>query len=213
MDEKDVSPEKMVAMQPDQVHLTIWAKGRVERNHGTHQDRLVKKLRRKNIQSYQAGNEYLEREYLEEHNERFARPAASSADYHRQAPSQEKLDDVFRLESERVISNDGVVRYQNRFLQVKYQGRRTAPPQSKVMVCEWEDGRLEIRYRGQAVAWDEIWERPRPVVNAAKPIAPVGPANRPKADHPWRKLFLSPRSSSGTGIGTQLAGDSACASP
>ena len=213
MDEKDVSPEKMVAMQPDQVHLTIWAKGRVERNHGTHQDRLVKKLRRKNIQSYQAGNEYLEREYLEEHNERFARPAASSADYHRQAPSQEKLDDVFRLESERVISNDGVVRYQNRFLQVKYQGRRTAPPQSKLMVCEWEDGRLEIRYRGQAVAWDEIWERPRPVVNAAKPIAPVGPANRPKADHPWRKLFLSPRSSSGTGIGTQLAGDSACASP
>src|ERR1051326_8863770 len=106
MDEKDVSPEKMVAMQPDQVHLTIWAKGRVERNHGTHQDRLVKKLRRKNIQSYQAGNEYLEREYLEEHNERSARPAASSADYHRQAPSQEKLDDVFRLESKRVISND-----------------------------------------------------------------------------------------------------------
>src|ERR1051326_7738368 len=31
MDEKDVSPEKMVAMQPDQVHLTIWAKGKVER--------------------------------------------------------------------------------------------------------------------------------------------------------------------------------------
>ena len=28
------------------------AKGRVERNHGTHQDRLVKKLRRKKIQSY-----------------------------------------------------------------------------------------------------------------------------------------------------------------
>jgi len=30
------------------------AKGRVERNHGTHQDRLVKKLRRKKIQSYEA---------------------------------------------------------------------------------------------------------------------------------------------------------------
>jgi len=40
------------------------AKGRVERNHGTHQDRLVKKLRRKKIQSYEAANEYLDAEYL-----------------------------------------------------------------------------------------------------------------------------------------------------
>src|SRR5499427_8128753 len=32
------------------------AKGRVERNHGTHQDRLIKKLRRQNIGSYEAAN-------------------------------------------------------------------------------------------------------------------------------------------------------------
>jgi len=31
---------------------------RVERNHGTHQDRLVKKLRRQKIQSYESANEY-----------------------------------------------------------------------------------------------------------------------------------------------------------
>ncbi len=36
------------------------AKGRVERNNGVHQDRLVKKLRRQGIQSYEATNEYLE---------------------------------------------------------------------------------------------------------------------------------------------------------
>jgi transposase len=38
------------------------AKGRVERNHGTHQDRLIKKLRRKKIDSYEAANQYLEKE-------------------------------------------------------------------------------------------------------------------------------------------------------
>ncbi len=53
------------------------AKGGVERNHGTHQDRLVKKPRRKKIQSYEAANEYLEAEYLAEHNDRFARATAS----------------------------------------------------------------------------------------------------------------------------------------
>jgi hypothetical protein len=189
------------------------AKGRVERNHGTHQDRLVKKMRRKKIRTYEAGNEYLEGEYLDEHNERFARPAASAVDYHRKAPSQKTLDDVFRLETERVISNDGVVRYQNRLLQVKNQGRRTAPPQSKVVVCEWEDGRLDVRYRGQSLNWEEIPELPKPTVKKARTIAPVRPANRPRADHPWRKPFLNTHSNSGAGIGTQLAGDSACASP
>ena len=38
------------------------AKGRVERIHGVHQDRLIKKLRRKKIDSYEAANQYLEKE-------------------------------------------------------------------------------------------------------------------------------------------------------
>ena len=59
------------------------AKGRIERMHGTHQDRLVKKLRRKQIPSHEAANVYLRREYLPEHNRRFARAAARPEDYHR----------------------------------------------------------------------------------------------------------------------------------
>lgn len=189
------------------------AKGRVERNHGTHQDRLVKKLRRKKIQSYAAGNAYLEEEYLDEHNERFARTAACAEDYHRKAPRSKILDDVFRLETERVISNDGVVRYQNRLLQVKNQGRRTAPPQSRVVVCEWEDGRLDVRYGGQALSWEEIQEPPKSAVKKTRTIRPVGPPSRPRADHPWRTPFLNPCSKAGVGTGPQPAGASACASP
>ena len=166
------------------------AKGRVERNHGTHQDRLVKKLRRKKIGTYEAANEYLEREYLPEHNRRFTHPAASAEDYHRQAPSQAELDEVFRLESERVIGNDWVVRYENRFLQVKRQGRYYAPAKGKVVVCEWEDGRLEIHYRGQEVAWEEIAERPQAV--RAEPThkvrKPYG-GTAPTANHPWKQRY------------------------
>jgi hypothetical protein len=49
----------------------------VERNHGTHQGRLLKKLRRKGINSYAEANEFLEQEYLAEHNRRFAGQAAA----------------------------------------------------------------------------------------------------------------------------------------
>src|SRR6184192_4602837 len=38
---------------------TPQAKGRVERVHGVHQDRLIKKLRRQGITSYEAANRYL----------------------------------------------------------------------------------------------------------------------------------------------------------
>ena len=48
------------------------AKGRVERGHGTHQDRLIKKMRLKKIGSYEEANRYLEETYLEEHNAKYA---------------------------------------------------------------------------------------------------------------------------------------------
>src|SRR6202047_135509 len=86
------------------------AKGRVERGHGTHQDRLVKKLRRKQISSHAQANVYLERDYLPEHNGKFTRVAAKLEDYHRRAPRATELDRIFRVERERTISEDWVVR-------------------------------------------------------------------------------------------------------
>jgi transposase len=166
------------------------AKGRVERNHGTHQDRLVKKLRRKKIQSYESANEYLKSEYLPDHNRRFARAAASPENYHCKKPSQAALDEVFRLETERVIGNDWVVRYENRFLQVNRQGNHQAPAKGKVVVCEWEDGRLEIRYRGQKLSWKEIAERPRRAEadQPRKMAIPYG-GTPPTASHPWKQRY------------------------
>jgi transposase len=128
------------------------AKGRIERIHGTHQDRLVKKLRRRGICTHPAANLYLEREYLPEHNRRFARQAARPEDYHRRAPRAAELDRVFRLESERVISEDWVVRYANRYFQLEPQSRHYAPARGKVLVYEGRHGGMAIEYRGAGVA-------------------------------------------------------------
>jgi hypothetical protein len=172
--------------------LTAQAKGRVERNHGTHQDRLVKKLRRKGIGTHQAANQFLDEEYLPEHNRRFAKEAASQEDFHTKRPRKAELDEVFRLEEERIIANDWVVRYRNRLLQIERAGRHHAPAKGKVTVCEWEDGRIEIRYRGRAVAWQEIVTRPVAVVAAAVPRRQSKPA-APLPEHPWRKEYRTMR--------------------
>jgi hypothetical protein len=174
------------------------AKGRVERVHGTHQDRLVKKLRRKNIGSPAEANGYLQGEYLPEHNRRFARVAARPEDYHRRAPRGAELDRIFRLESERVISDDWVVRYDNRFFQLEPQSRNYAPARGQVVVCEWPGGRVGIEYRGHPVPWREIPAPARPSVPEARPARerPTVPTSRigkrkgvPPADHPWRQAM------------------------
>ena len=64
------------------------AKGRVERVHGTHQDRLVKKLRLAGVAGYDAANRYLTEHYIAAHNRRYARPAAEAADYHGRRPTR-----------------------------------------------------------------------------------------------------------------------------
>src|SRR5256712_1550821 len=139
------------------------AKGRVERAHGTHQDRLVKKLRLAGIANYEQANTYLDEHYLAEHNRRDARPAAAEADYHRRQPTPPQLSGVFWLEEERVVSEDWVVRYKNRLLQLERQSQHWAPSRSRVLVRENQAGESAI-HSSQApdklcLGWRSVFKR------------------------------------------------------
>jgi len=169
------------------------AKGRVERAHGTHQDRLVKKLRLAGIANYGQANAYLDEHYLTEHNRRYARPAAEAADYHRRRPTTRQLDEVFWLEEERVVSEDWVVRYNNRLLQLERQGRHWTPAKSRVLVRENETGEVAIHYRGQRLLFRELRQasialsEERGVAPSPAPPSPTPKSCVPSAHHPWRK--------------------------
>jgi transposase len=173
---------------------TPQAKGRVERQHGVHQDRLIKKMRRKGIASYDAANHYLEQEYLPQHNRRFARPAAQPQDYHRRRPSARELRQIFRLETERTIGNDWVIRHGGRYWQLQPGRRHYGSTRSKALVCEWEDGTLEVHYRGENMAFTELRE-PMPRTPAPLPMVRAVVARKAKPDHPWRQGYrnMKPR--------------------
>ena len=175
------------------------AKGRIERNHGTHQDRLVKKLRRKGIADLDAANAFLEAEYWTDHNQRFARPPASPDDFHVAIPRGLRLEAVFRLEEKRTVSNDWVVRYDNRYFQLERQSRRP-PARATVQVYEAADGQIEIRYRDCVMRCQELpaesLAAQRAIVPAAYRPAPAAPPLTPRlprrrgqsADHPWHHV-------------------------
>ena len=91
-----------------------------------------------------------------------------------------------------MLSNDWVIRYDTRYLQVARQSHQ-APARSTVLVRENADGALELRYRGRLVRWSEIPAPPpkSPRPPAARPpdriAAPV--RRRPSGDHPWSRGY------------------------
>jgi len=169
------------------------AKGRVERNHGTHQDRLIKKLRRKQIDSHEAANQYLEQEYLPQHNQRLVRLAGKPEDYRGRKRTARELHQIFRLETERTISNDWVIRHEGLCWQLQPGPRRYGPTRSKAPVCEWEDGTMEVYYRGKRMAFTEL---PPAMPKASPPPPPIARTivgRKANQGHPWRQPYQNMR--------------------
>jgi transposase len=165
------------------------AKGRIERSHAVYQDRLVKRIRLDGLDSYDAVNAILGA-FDEDLCERFAVPPASDVDRHRAAPK--KLVDLFVLEHTRTVQNDWTVRFENRWYQITGPSRSLPPARASVEVLVRLDGSIAIHYRGRAVHYQLLPERPRrPAPKPADKPANSPPqepkeAWRPAPDHPWR---------------------------
>ncbi len=164
------------------------AKGRIERNHGTNQDRLVKKLRRHQIGTIAAANAFLGAAYVADHNRRFARPVG--LDVHTPVARGVRLDEVFALEEERTLGNDWIVQYQNQALQVRptRAAQRHVAPGRRVLVRASESGTLRIvvvhpeTEREQELAFELATIDHRRRVPSVPP--PPGPGSLPPASPP-----------------------------
>ena len=177
------------------------AKGRVERGHGTHQDRLIKKLRLAQIADVDAANQFAEQAYLPEHNARFAIAPASPVDHHLPRDRRRADADVFCLESTRTIGNDHVVQYNGRDFQLNPSIRSRIPQKAKILVRETE--RAEIRLvhvatdgHERLLPWTAAVARCRKRTPPAKPspraahTPPVASdsskfGHKPAPGHPW----------------------------
>ena len=111
-------------------------------------------------------------------------------DYHLPVPGAKLRREIFRLETERVLANDWIVRHHNRFYQVEQQSQVHAPAKSRVLVCEWEDGTVEIHYRGHKLKWHETQERPaKPKTAEQKQRKRITPATAPDG-RSWTSAFV-----------------------
>ena len=168
------------------------AKGRVERRHGVLQDRLVKELRLVGSATLAAANRYLEDTFLPDLNARFTVPPAAAVDLHRRLPRGVRLDEVLCWEEPRVVARDWTVRFHGHYCQIDRRHVGLSLVGQRVVVRTLLDGRRQLLYRGQKLVHRQLPARPQP------PTAPVitrqqntAPANRPVADHPWRRFGIA----------------------
>ncbi len=166
------------------------AKGRVERSHGTYQDRLVKELRLSECHTIAAANELLANGYGAQLSERFAVLPRSPADYHRSAQGYD-LQSIFCIEEERSLTADWIVRFENQFFQLQAP-IKTMKGRGKVLVQRYLDGSLHFRYGDRGIAYTVLPERPQPPPRSRQPKRPqtgttVMEKYAPPANHPWRR--------------------------
>jgi len=131
------------------------AKGRVERNHGVDQDRLVKALRLEGICAIEHANRFLLETYLPKMNEKFSRPAKSGDDAHVN-PGKVKLDNILCMEFERRISKDYIIRFQTRLFQILKTNRPLPRTEDKVLVRIRLDNSVHIIWKDKSLLVKEI---------------------------------------------------------
>ncbi len=155
--------------------LSPQAKGRVERSFGTDQDRLVKLLRLAKVKTMSGGNEFLEKEYWPEWNERFARPLKGMTDLHRPLTADIDLASTLSHVESRVISNDYTVSFAGRRFQIAPQDVRAGTKRQSLRVELRLDGTLKGRYEGRCVDLAECGSK--------APALPAPAREPPRKDH------------------------------
>jgi transposase len=122
---------------------TPQAKGRVERANQTLQDRLVKELRLRGIDTIEAANAYAP-EFMADFNTRFGKPPRNPKDMHRPLADHENLDDAMCRKEVRKLSHSLTLRYDKVMFILDPTERARALAGKKLIVCDYPDGRLEI---------------------------------------------------------------------
>jgi hypothetical protein len=154
------------------------AKGRIERLFHTFQDRVVKEMRLKGVNTIEEANRFLV-SYLPVYNRRFSVTPKKEENLHRTVKDVD-LDTILCIKTERTLKNDHTIKLNGKLYQIEDNIRA-----KRVIIEELIDGSMRIRHKGIELTFHEIAERPvKP--EKERPFIPKGKGHRPPIDHAWR---------------------------
>jgi transposase-like protein len=166
------------------------AKGRVERQFLTAQDRLVKGLRVAGARTLEEANAYLEKEYLPWWNKKLVVPPADPADAHRPLGKEHDLAAILSHVEPRQVTNDYTVRYGGKVYRIDRRDIQVGMRKAWVRVEERLDGSIAVQFKGR-YARVRRCAPPVPEVEAlkTKEAKAPRPTRKPSRKSEWMKNF------------------------
>jgi len=126
------------------------AKGRVERANGVLQDRLVKEMRLRGIDSITSANEYVN-EFVESYNKKFGKAARVRLDAHRPLLEHECLDDICTVREERKVGRQLTIRYKTCEILLEPSESSLKAQGQKVQIYERSEAAIEVQFKGEVL--------------------------------------------------------------
>ena len=164
------------------------AKGRVERVHGTLQDRLVKEMRLAGVSSIEEANRFLrETNFVAKHNQRFAVQPQQKGDAHKPTIGYD-LNKVFCVKEDRVVTNDYTVHFNSRMFQLTKS--LSVRPKDCVTINTHLDGSNTITIRRINLEFEEIKHRPLKKEVQEEEIRPYKHFKPGKSSKRWNSGLL-----------------------
>ena len=121
------------------------AKGLIERDNGTFQDRLVSELRLNNITTIEEANKYLIEVFVPKFNSKFALDRKRFKSVYETSPSAEEINYTLAILTPRKIDNGNSIRYYNNYYQPFENGNlKCFRPRTECLVIKAFDGELFV---------------------------------------------------------------------
>ena len=148
------------------------AKGRVERNNHTLQDRLVKELRLRNINTIEEANKFLEEEYTETINNKFMVIPKDPEDMHKpiKHTATEEVA-IFSIQDTRKVSNNLSLSYKTTTYQIKTEKYPNSIKEESVLICESFTGDVKIYFKGEEMDYKIIEKRKKANIQDSKTVS------------------------------------------
>lgn len=154
---KNIRPLTQFGRAMEELGVTLikaWsapAKGRIENQWKTFQDRLVVELRLAGVTTREDANRVLDW-FLKEYNRRFTIAARQREPVFRISPTPAKLDRILCLKETRVVNKDHTISFEGLVLQIPPSSKWRSIARQEVEVLQLRDGRVEIVYKHKTVA-------------------------------------------------------------
>jgi transposase len=166
------------------------AKGRIERQFLTAQDRLVKGMRVAGVGSLEAANAYLENEYLPWWNQTLIVEPACAEDAHRPLGQEHNLAAALSHVEKRQVTNDYTIRWDGKSYQIDRRDIRPGMRKAWVRVEQRLEGSIAVRFQSDYV---RVRRCPQPIreqqPHPAVEMKPPKPPAKPKRKPDWMNNF------------------------